>query len=185
MSFLCPGISPLTSFGSLTAVTEMITTSVVSAPLPPLLPPPPALPPPVTQSVSLPSSGLTPFSHPRNHHPCLALHPPSLPSLVFQVESVWWRMMLCHWLISRAFQGVNGTFSPVKHKLDALCEYLLQPVCSMFSSLAISIANEGATTRVPCLSSMSIWRCHRQNDLPSTLIWKWCQHKYIPSALKL
>ncbi|KAH0831167.1 hypothetical protein J3R83DRAFT_13743 [Lanmaoa asiatica] len=55
-SFMRPSVSPLTSFGSLTAMTETITTSVVSTPLPP---PPPA---PVTQIVSSPSSGPTPLS---------------------------------------------------------------------------------------------------------------------------
>lgn len=58
-SFMRPSVSPLTSFGSLTAMTETITTSVVSTPLPPAPPPPPA---PVTHSVSSPSSGPTPFS---------------------------------------------------------------------------------------------------------------------------
>jgi len=54
-SFMRPSVSPLTSFGSLTAMTETITTSVVSTP-----PPPPAAP--VTHSISSPSSGPTPLS---------------------------------------------------------------------------------------------------------------------------
>ena len=60
-SFMRPSVSPLTSFGSLTAVTETFTTSAVSTPLPP--PPPPALIQSViTQLVSSPSSGPTPLS---------------------------------------------------------------------------------------------------------------------------
>ena len=66
-SFRRPSVSPLTSFGSLTAMTETITTSVVSAGPPPPVPPPPpppALPAPplVAQSISSPSSGPTPLS---------------------------------------------------------------------------------------------------------------------------
>jgi hypothetical protein len=61
-SFMRPSVSPLTSFGSLTAVTETITTSVASTPLPPPPPPPPPLPALITQSVSSPSSGPTPLS---------------------------------------------------------------------------------------------------------------------------
>ena len=61
-SFMRPSVSPLTSFGSLTAVTETITTSVVSTPLPPPPLPPPPPPALITQSVSSPSSGPTPLS---------------------------------------------------------------------------------------------------------------------------
>ena len=71
-TFLHPSGSPLTSLGSLTAMTDTIRTSVVSTPLrsvppPPLPPPPPPLllpplPAPVARSVSSPSSGPTPLS---------------------------------------------------------------------------------------------------------------------------
>ncbi|KAF8132960.1 hypothetical protein EV363DRAFT_1473480 [Boletus edulis] len=72
-SIMRPSVFPLSSFGSLTAITETITTSAASTPPPPPppplplpLPPPPPLPPllpaTVIQTVILPSSGPTPLS---------------------------------------------------------------------------------------------------------------------------
>ncbi|KAG6379781.1 hypothetical protein JVT61DRAFT_10320 [Boletus reticuloceps] len=60
-SIMRPSVSPLTSFGSLTAITETITTSAASTPPPPPSPPPP-LPAIVIQTVISPSSRPTPLS---------------------------------------------------------------------------------------------------------------------------
>ncbi|KAF8422162.1 hypothetical protein L210DRAFT_3654220 [Boletus edulis BED1] len=60
-SIMRPSVSPLSSFGSLTAITETITTSAASTPPPPL-PLPPPLPATIIQTVISPSSGLTPLS---------------------------------------------------------------------------------------------------------------------------
>lgn len=76
-----PSVSPLTSFGSLTAMTETITTSVASTPL---LPPPPPPPPPpalVTQSVYSPSSGPTPLSITSTESSSLSRTPSTVSSL--------------------------------------------------------------------------------------------------------
>ncbi|KAF8121683.1 hypothetical protein EV363DRAFT_1560376 [Boletus edulis] len=60
-SIMRPSVSPLSSFGSLTAITETITTSAALTPPPPP-PPPPPLPATVIQTVISPSSGLTPLA---------------------------------------------------------------------------------------------------------------------------
>ncbi|KAF9224785.1 hypothetical protein BS17DRAFT_731403 [Gyrodon lividus] len=52
-SFIRPSVSPLTSLGTLTLITEVTSTSAPPTPLPP---------PPVPQSVSSPSSGPTPMT---------------------------------------------------------------------------------------------------------------------------
>lgn len=77
-SFMRPSVSPLTSFGSLMAMTETITTSAVSTPL---LPPPPSPPAPVTQSVSSPSSGPTPLSITSTESSSLSRTPSTVSSI--------------------------------------------------------------------------------------------------------
>ena len=74
-SFMRPSVSPLTSFGSLTAVTDTVTTSVVSTPLPL---PPPAL---ISRSVSSPSSGPTPLSITSTASSSLSRTPSTVSSL--------------------------------------------------------------------------------------------------------
>ena len=77
---LRPSVSP-TSMGSLTAMTETITTSIASTPLlSPSVPPPPP-PAPVTQSVSSPSSGPTPLSITSTASSSLSRTPSSVSSV--------------------------------------------------------------------------------------------------------
>ncbi|KAG6380162.1 hypothetical protein JVT61DRAFT_8251 [Boletus reticuloceps] len=144
-SVMRPSVSPLTSFGSLTAITETITTSAAStpppppslppSPPPPLSPSPPPLPATVIQTVISPLAG-RPLSLSRLRHlrPCLVHHRRSLVSLVFRVESVWRRTMVYHWL----------TFPPPS-------EVSTEPslLSSLHSSSISSVHYSPQPTRVP------------------------------------
>ncbi|KAF8545921.1 hypothetical protein OG21DRAFT_1528170, partial [Imleria badia] len=79
-SIMHPSVSPLSSFGSLTAITETITTSAASTPPPPP-PPPPPLPATVIQTVILPSSGPTPLSLTSTASSSLSRTPSSVSSI--------------------------------------------------------------------------------------------------------
>ncbi|KAF8128709.1 hypothetical protein EV363DRAFT_412554 [Boletus edulis] len=86
-SIMRPSVSPLSSFGSLTAITETITTSAASTPPPPPSPPPPLSPSPpplpatVIQTVISPSSGPTPLSLMSTASSSLSRTPSSVSSI--------------------------------------------------------------------------------------------------------
>ncbi|KAG6369074.1 hypothetical protein JVT61DRAFT_1518 [Boletus reticuloceps] len=112
MSIIHPSVSSLTSFGSLMAITETITTSAASTPPPPLSLPPPLL---TTVTVISPSSRPTPLSLTSMVSSSLSRTPSSVSSISsLPSRIIWRRTMVYHWLMSPPFRSINRTFTLVQ-----------------------------------------------------------------------
>ena len=152
-SFRPPSVSPLTSFGSLTVMTDTITTSVESMHLaPPVPPPPPLLPAPVTQSVSSPSSGPTPLSITSTASSSLS----RTPSTVSSVSSISTSISLAEDdAVSLADAPAPSEVSTIPSLLSSLRSPSVSsvhsvstpysPLRSIFSSLVGPPSNDSAT----------------------------------------